>query len=132
MGVGLNEKQINKFKKKLNDRLIALRLEISEELTRSEEEQYAELAGQVHDTGDEALADLLVDIELAAVDRLIQEIRDIETALTRIAEGRYGECCDCADAIPIERLQACPTARRCLICQESHDRTFVQCGKPKL
>jgi len=132
MTIELNEYQINAFKKKLNDRFAALRQEIGEALTSHEDEQYADLAGQVHDIGDEALADLLVDIELAAVDRHIQEIRDIEAALMRIDENHYGECCDCKEAIAIDRLEAFPTALRCVICQEAHDRTFVQCGKPKL
>jgi len=66
--------------------------------------------------GEEALADLLVDIELASVDRHVQEIRDIDAALMRIAEGSYGKCCDCQDPIIIERLEAYPTARRCIAC----------------
>jgi len=132
MTIKLTNIQINGFKEQLNKRLDTLRREIGEELISNDEEQYADLAGQVHDIGDEALADLLVDLELAAVDRHIQEVRDIEAALTRISEGIYGECCDCNDAIAIDRLNAYPTAARCLICQEVHDRTFVHCGQPKL
>ena len=132
MTIKLTDLQIKEFQEQLNNRLDTLRREIGEELISNDEEQYADLAGQVHDIGDEALADLLVDLELAAVDRHIQEVRDIEAALTRISEGIYGECCDCKDEIAIDRLNAYPTAARCLICQEVHDRTFVHCGQPTL
>lgn len=124
--------QINVFKTKLNDRFMALRREISAELLRSDEEQYSDLAGRVHDTGDEALADLLVDIELASIDRHVQEIRDIDDALMRIADGSYGTCCDCQEPIAIERLEAYPTARRCIVCQEAHDHAFAHGGHPTL
>ena len=129
MTVKLTDHQIHQFKTKLNDRFMALRREISAELLRSDEEQYGDLAGRVHDSGEEALADQLVDIELAAIDRHVQEIRDIDAALMRIATGNYGECCDCQEPIAIERLAAYPTARRCIICQVAHDRTFAHGGE---
>ena len=97
MTVQLTDHQINVFKTKLNDRFMALRREISTELLRSDEEQYGDLAGRVHDSGEVALADLLVDIELTSIDRHVQEIRDIDAALMRIAEGSYGKCCDCQE-----------------------------------
>ena len=120
------------FKTRLNDRFMALRREISEELLHFDEERYGDLAGRVHDTGEEALADLLVDIELASIDRHVQEIRDIDAALIRIAEGSYGRCCDCQEPIVIERLTAYPTAKRCIVCQEAHDRIFAHGGRATL
>ena len=132
MTVQLTNHQINVFKTKLNDRFMALRREISAELLHSDEEQYCDLAGRVHDSGEVALADLLVDIELASIDRHVQEIRDIDAALMRIAEGSYGQCCDCQEPIVIERLDAYPTARRCIACQETHDRNFAHGGQPTL
>jgi DnaK suppressor protein len=132
MTVQLTPHQINEFKTKLNDRFMALRREISAELLRSDEEHYVDLAGQVRDTGDVALADLLVDIKLASIDRHIQEIRDIDAALMGIATGSYGQCSNCQQPIPIERLNANPAAQRCIICQEAHDRIFAHSGQPTL
>jgi DnaK suppressor protein len=132
MAVQLTTHQLNEFKTKLNDRFMALRREISEELLHSDEEHYVDLAGQVRDTGDVALADLLVDIKLASIDRHIQEIRDVDAALMSIATGNYGQCCDCQQPIPIERLTAYPAAKRCIVCQQVHDRTFAHSGQPTL
>ena len=132
MTVELTDHQINAFKKKLNDRFAEVRREISAELLSADEEQYGDLAGRVHDFADESLADLLVDLELASIDRHIQEIREIDAALMRIAEGCYGECSDCAEAIAIERLEAVPTAQRCIVCQEAYDRTHMHSARPRL
>ncbi|MGZ5045079.1 MAG: TraR/DksA family transcriptional regulator [Methylobacter sp.] len=132
MSVQLTTHQINEFKTKLNDRFIALRREISAELLRSDEESYVDLAGRVRDSGDAALADLLVDIKLASIDRHVQEIRDIDAALMRIATGNYGQCSDCQEPIAIERLTAYPAAQRCIVCQEAHDHTFAHGNQPTL
>jgi DnaK suppressor protein len=132
MSVELTEHQINHFKAKLKDRFTTLRREISAELLSFDEEQYVDLAGRVHDSGEESLADLLVDLELSSIDRHIQEIRDIDEALMRIALGTYGECCDCLAPIALERMQVNPAARRCVICQEAHDHNFAHGRQPTL
>lgn len=43
-------------------------------------------------------------------------------ALGRIEHGTYGECADCAAAIPEGRLDARPEASRCVACQSKRDR----------
>lgn len=128
----LTTHQISAFKTKLNERFIALRQEISAELLSSDQEKYIELTGRVHDTGEAALADLLVDTKLSSINRHVQEIRDIDAALMRIALGSYGQCSDCPEPIAIERLEAHPSAERCIVCQKAHDRTFAHGGQPTL
>lgn len=132
MTVQLTEHQINLLKAGLKDRFMALRREIIAELRRSDEERYIDLADRVHDQGDEAIADLLVDIKLASIDRHVQEIRDIDAALLRMADGSYGECGDCHQPIPSNRLEAYPTAMRCIVCQAAHERTHAHPGRHTL
>lgn len=132
MEQALTESQLNAFRRLLKDRYRALREEIRDELLRSDEERYLELAGRVHDVEEEAVADLLVDLNLASIDRHVQEIRDIDAALIRIAEGTYGICIDCERPIGIERLTAYPTAKRCRACQEVYERTHLSAGSPSL
>lgn len=45
------------------------------------------------------------------------ELGDIEAALERIQAGSYGQCTDCGVTIPPARLNAYPTAKRCIDCQ---------------
>lgn len=110
------------FKRVLQARHGALRTAIHAALLRSDEEQYAQIAGQVHDVEDDALADLLVDINLAEITREIQELRDVDAALRRIVMGTYAVCIRCGEAIARERLDAYPTAKRCVICQKEEER----------
>lgn len=59
-------------------------------------------------------------------DRLVQRLSDnreqVEHALSRLAEGKYGECVVCGCRIPPERLRFYPEATRCVDCQDRLDR----------
>ena len=110
------------MRKQLLERSGAVRADIARELRKYDEEQYAELAGTVADSGDQSVADLLVDVDLAEISRDVGELRDIEVALLRIAHGSYGTCIDCEAEIPRERLENTPSAVRCVPCQERVER----------
>ena len=45
-----------------------------------------------------------------------QRLADVDAALARRAEGRYGVCQDCGRPIAPERLAARPAARTCIDC----------------
>jgi len=49
-------------------------------------------------------------------DRGKREIDEIDAALRRLAEGRYGTCVRCETPIPIARLRALPAALHCIGC----------------
>jgi DnaK suppressor protein len=52
-------------------------------------------------------------------DRGKLEIEEIDAALRRLAEGRYGTCARCGEAIPIARLRALPVTLHCIECAAS-------------
>jgi len=128
----LTDKELNTMKARLGEERTRLRSLIREELLRNDAEQYGDLAGQVHDTGDESVADLLADVNISVVGRLIQELREVEAALERINMGIYAVCEDCGTTIPYARLEAYPTARRCVVDQERHEKLFIEENKPSL
>jgi RNA polymerase-binding transcription factor DksA len=107
--------------RQLRQRWEALRAEIRAALLRADTEKFATIAGQVHETQDLVLAELLSEVNHADIVRDVEEIRDIEGALRRIAAGTWGTCISCHAAIPDARLAAYPTARRCLPCQQRHE-----------
>lgn len=117
----LTQQQLMEFKRMLQQRFLAEREAIRQALLQADEQSYVELAGQVCDLEDSSLANLLVDVQLADIDRHVEVIRDIDTALLRIAEGNYGLCSDCGEVIDSNRLQAYPTAKRCLPCQARYE-----------
>jgi DnaK suppressor protein len=49
-------------------------------------------------------------------DRGKREIEEIDAALRRLAEGRYGACASCGAAIPVARLRALPATLHCIEC----------------
>ncbi len=55
--------------------------------------------------------------EFAMNEHETAELGDIAAALERMDVGTYGHCTDCGVTIPTERLNAYPTAKRCIDCQ---------------
>ena len=106
--------------------------EIRRVLARTSDERYADLLSGGSDAGDESVADLLSDVTLAEVARDVAEVRDINAAETRIATGHYGLCVDCGAAIGYSRLQAYPTAKRCVHCQSLREKTRASAPHSRL
>ncbi len=57
------------------------------------------------------------DEEFAMNEHETAELGDIEAALKRMDAGTYAQCTDCGATIPPARLNAYPTAKRCIDCQ---------------
>ena len=57
------------------------------------------------------------DDEFAMNEHETAELGDIQAALERIESGQYGTCTDCGQTIAGARLNAYPTAKRCIGCQ---------------
>jgi DnaK suppressor protein len=55
--------------------------------------------------------------EFAINEHETAELGDIEAALERLDAGTYGQCTDCGVIIAPARLNAYPTAKRCIDCQ---------------
>jgi len=49
------------------------------------------------------------------------ELREIDAALDRITDGRYGVCEECGKRIPKARLKAVPHARLCVECKRQEE-----------
>lgn len=112
----------------LDERERALREDIRRLLLESDEQHHRDLAGMVADPGDESVANLLVDLDVAFIDRHVHELREIDAARKRMAAGNYGMCADCGGEIEIERLFAFPEAMRCTRCQAQREKTYAQGG----
>lgn len=132
MDSSLSPQELNDLKSRLSARFDELREIIRAELIRSDDEHFQDLAGRVHDLEEESVADLLVDINLAMIDHHVQEIREVERALLRLSAGTYGRCVDCGNDIDSARLNAYPSASRCIVCQSRRESHDAQAKHPKL
>ena len=101
-------------------------------LVDSRDENFSALAGEVHDLGDEAVADELMAIDSALGERSVRELLEIERARRRIADEEIGECVDCAGEIGINRLLANPVAERCIECESRRERTYAHAATPRM
>ena len=128
----LTEQQIATLKTSLDHRTLELTAEIRAELAASDDEQHRTLANTAPDTTGEALARAFIDVEIALIDRHVNELRDIEAARQRMHNGVYGTCADCEEAVPYARLMAYPIAKRCIACQQKHDKLYAHEGTPRL
>ena len=72
-------------------------------------------ARQLRDNTD---ADSILERELAeaGAQRARDALAEIEHALARMRAGTYGRCEACGAPVPVERLEAIPSARFCVAC----------------
>jgi RNA polymerase-binding protein DksA len=52
----------------------------------------------------------------------LKRLRLIDSALTRIKQGKYGLCIKCGKRIPQDRLEAIPYALMCIDCKTAEER----------
>jgi DnaK suppressor protein len=76
-----------------------------------------EMGGPVEDAARTEIQGILARLD----DREQAEFDAIDAALERLRTGTFGLCETCQGEIPIERLRAVPTARRCLTCQGAQE-----------
>ena len=132
MNQPLTSAQLSTLKTALRGRFEELLEEVRQDLVKADDDRAALLSDRVRDLEDESLMDLIADIELADIDRDLEELQDVEAALGRIRGGSYAVCIKCDGPIPFERLRAYPTAKRCRRCQALYEKTYAHQPSPSL
>lgn len=97
---------------RLEPHLPALRKEL-EEQRDFRLQQLEELGWAIDTAGDEARLEVSHVLALAAGSAL----KEIESALGRLAAGTYGSCVTCSGSVALERLEVLPMAALCIPCQ---------------
>jgi len=72
---------------------------------------------------DQGSATFSRELEMTLEERARESLAQIERALARIADGTYGVCVRCGDAILAERLEAMPEAELCISCKEREENS---------
>jgi DnaK suppressor protein len=116
------KKELEEVRTQLNDDVSRL----TGELHEVEED----LAGMIENSGEGAGNDQ-ADVGSASFERdqemvIVNNARDMleqsQHALERIADGTYGQCENCGNAIGKARLMAFPRATLCLTCKQREER----------
>lgn len=128
----LTKKQFETLQRKMEKELVRVVKETRQEMSPELKANYIDVDGNVADTGDDAVADTLIDTDNAIIGQHVQQIRDLNAALERIRTGVYGTCIECGGEIGFKRLSAYPTAKRCIECQGRHEKTYAGNATPTL
>ena len=116
----LKKKQLNDFKKLLNERLDELLTEANRTVTGM-----SDLNENMPDPADRATLESDRNFTLRIRDRERKLIGKIKEALERIEDGTYGICESCEEYISEKRLKARPVTTLCIECktkQEDEER----------
>ena len=102
---------------RIHARLSILRSELRAALHQAGSPETRALANHLEETGDEAVSNLEVAIDIADLHRDITEFNALRGALRRVSQGTYGTCTHCGRQILLARLCVQPEAERCVGCQ---------------
>jgi DnaK suppressor protein len=118
----LSDAQLETITRLLSEREAVLQEELRAASAEASERPAA-LGPEVGDAVDVGADRLRAGMEHVDRQRDQEELMAIDATRGRIADGSYGECIDCGQDIPVERLKAQPTATRCVVCQSRHEKT---------
>ncbi|MCV6608878.1 MAG: RNA polymerase-binding protein DksA [Campylobacterales bacterium] len=114
----MRTREIERFEKILNEQ----KQQIIKNLKETAEEFKSLNASEANDEADQASisADTLIDSAISQ--QQSGELKDIEEALNRMANGTYGICDMCTENIDMERLKVKPHAKFCIDCREIYEK----------
>jgi len=124
--IKLSKKDLNYFKKlilKRKEELIdGLKHSLEDTLKKSPREAAGDISGYAFHMADLATDtyDREFSLNLASNEREL--LYEIDEALKKIEEGKFGICEECKIPIGKSRLKAIPYTRLCLKCQEAKEK----------
>ena len=119
----LNDSQEKHLKKILTDWRMTLMEEVDKTVNYLQDE-----ASNFPDPADRAAQEEEFSIELRTRDRERKLIRKIDDTLERLEQGDYGYCDSCGIEIGLRRLEARPTAEKCVDCKSLDEIRERQLG----
>jgi DnaK suppressor protein len=128
----LTKQQIGTLRKQLLERQRLLVSEVKDQRSQAAADGNEDANGGPGDAADESVARMITDLHLQEAGRDIEELNGIDAALRRMDDGDYGDCDTCGNEIGYPRLEAQPTAVRCVQCQSQYEKTYAHKSTPTL
>jgi RNA polymerase-binding transcription factor len=94
------------------------------EMERLERETLSEASGENNyrdHMADQGSATFERELDMTLEENARENLLEVQQALERIDAGSYGTCARCGSDIPVERLEAYPTASLCIVCKEAEE-----------
>ncbi|MBU4342779.1 MAG: TraR/DksA family transcriptional regulator [Candidatus Omnitrophica bacterium] len=121
----MNKRETTKFKKQLLEKREEMAGDINsiaKENMKSIKEASGDLSGYSFHMADMASDSYDREFSLNIASGEQEVIYEIDEALKRIKEGKYGKCESCDKKIPVRRLKAVPYAKHCIQCQSKEEK----------
>ena len=113
----------DELKQVLEARLFELSTEYDEAVVSLTDLQRSRVAdGAGDDQADTGTKTFEREQELSLVHGLRERVQQVEHALARLDEGKYGSCERCGNPIPTARLEAFPSVTLCVSCKQIEER----------
>ncbi|MEA2007440.1 MAG: TraR/DksA C4-type zinc finger protein [Patescibacteria group bacterium] len=114
----LDQQKIQEFKEKLLQEKTKLEKELGDVAKKEDDGDYEakfEDYGRNEEDNAEEVEEYTTKIGIT--ETLEKNLTDVNDALIRIEDGKYGICENCPEEIRVERLEAYPAARKCMKCE---------------
>ena len=108
----MNKKKMNQFRSQLE----SIRSELLGDVEKSNQHLKESEAGQMADISDHAARTYSRQLEGELGEQEWQRLKQVDTAIEKIAEGEYGVCAQCEASIPEARLKVVPYTEFCTQC----------------
>lgn len=106
----------------LEQMLLTKRKEMKRQIeSHLEEQKDTPVANAVLDVGDQSIKNHETDLDLTLLEMKNRVLKEIDEALLKLIEDRYGICEQCGGEISPARLKAIPFARFCVACKEQQE-----------
>jgi DnaK suppressor protein len=118
----MDKKKLEQFKRQLEERQQDLRKIVA----RNEQDGRDADVGTAQDIADRAANSYTKEFLFHQSNSERQTLQMVESALSRIREGVFGECINCGNEINAKRLEAVPWTRYCIACQEKLEKGLLE------
>jgi len=119
--VKMSKKELEKYRRLLEDKKASLSAEIAK--TRSAEEETTEESTQ--DIADKAVSSYTREFLYSLTDGERGTLLQIDEAISRVDDASYGLCANCGQPMAEKRLTAVPWAPYCVDCQELAEKGML-------
>ncbi len=115
--MALSEEILKELKGKLIIEKERLKKELRKIAQPVDDDEYKTIYEDIGEEKDENATEVqMYANRLAVKEDLERQLKDVENALKKIEEHKYGICEKCGKEIEIERLKAYPAAKTCIRC----------------
>jgi DnaK suppressor protein len=113
-------------KQQFERRLRKRQKELEHELASTVEQALTSSVNDAQDVADQAVAGYQKEMLFSQGTVRNAQLRLVKAALNRLAEGSYGDCVRCYQAIGAKRIEALPWTPYCIECQERMEKGDIE------